>query len=146
MNIPFNQYLAIAAVFNIIVSVLHVAIILFGASWYRFFGAGEKMVRLSESGSWYPNIVTFCIATILFVWGCYALSGAGLISLLPITKLMLGIITLIYLVRGITPIPILIFLKQRVTPFWCWSSAICLLFGIIHLVGFIRLSRVLNNI
>lgn len=39
-------------------AVLHLGIIVKGATWYRFFGAGESMARAAEEGRWYPAIVT----------------------------------------------------------------------------------------
>jgi len=39
-------------------ALLHVAIIVGGPAWYRFFGAGERMARLAARGSAYPTLVT----------------------------------------------------------------------------------------
>ncbi len=60
-----------------VAALLHVAIILGGPDWYRFFGAGEGMARLAARGSIYPTILTAGIAAILGVWMLYALSGAA---------------------------------------------------------------------
>ena len=62
-----------------VASLLHVAIILGGPDWYRFFGAGERMARLAARGSTYPTVLTASIAVVLGLWTLYALSGAGLI-------------------------------------------------------------------
>ncbi|MGQ4584278.1 hypothetical protein [Lysobacter sp. F60174L2] len=35
---------------NAIAALLHVGCIIFGASWYRFFGAGERMAQLASAG------------------------------------------------------------------------------------------------
>jgi hypothetical protein len=59
-----------------VASLLHVAIIIGGADWYRFFGAGERMARLAAHGSPYPSLITAGIALILSIWTLYALSGA----------------------------------------------------------------------
>src|SRR5215208_488965 len=61
-------------------SLLHVAIILGGPDWYRFFGAGERMARLAANGSPYPVMVTAGIALVLALWSLYALSGARVIG------------------------------------------------------------------
>ncbi|HTF95672.1 MAG TPA: hypothetical protein VL995_06045 [Cellvibrio sp.] len=72
--------LKISAWLTLCASLLHVGIIAGGAEWYRFFGAGEAMAIMSKQGSWYPALVTFMIAMILFVWSLYAFSAAGLIK------------------------------------------------------------------
>ncbi len=43
--------LTVAASLSFIAAALHVAIIFGGGDWYRFFGAGEAMASLAESGS-----------------------------------------------------------------------------------------------
>lgn len=122
---------------------LHLCIIVGGPDWYRFFGAGEAMARLAESGSRYPTVVTTGIALILGVWGLYALAGAGLIGRLPLLKTGLCLITAIYLVRGLAGLiaPFLSThpaISQNSTSFWIVSSLICTAFGVVHLLGLIN--------
>jgi hypothetical protein len=130
-----NKFLIIAAILNGLASLLHLGCIYFGAPWYRFFGAGEKMARMAESGSWEPGIITAGIAIVLGIWAIYALSGAGTIRKLPLLRTALCSITVIYLLRGLAAIPLAIIQPEQATPFLWWSSAICLVFGIIHLKG-----------
>src|SRR3712207_9506617 len=78
-------------------SLLHVAIIVGGPDWYRFFGAGERMARLAARGSSYPAILTAGIAAALAVWALYALSGAGVVRRLPFLRLALALIAAVYL-------------------------------------------------
>jgi hypothetical protein len=118
-----------------VAALLHVACIFFGASWYRFFGAGERMAQLASSGSWYPVVVTSFIAAMLFAWSLYALSGAGVIAKLPLLRLALCAITGIYLLRGVAVLPLVFLSLGRSTAFWWWSSAICLVIGLTHLIG-----------
>ena len=59
-------------------AMLHVAIVLGGPEWYRFFGAGERMARMAARGSITPAVLTLAIAAVLGVWALYGLSGAGL--------------------------------------------------------------------
>jgi len=42
-------------------------------------------------------------------------------------------ITAIYLLRGLVIVPLVVLGKS--TPFWWWSSMICLLIGSVHLAG-----------
>ena len=134
MIVP-NAFLMVAAVLSALAALLHVGIIIFGAPWYRFFGAGEKMARLAESGSWYPPAITLGIATVLAIWALFALSGAGVIRPLPFLKPALCAITAVYLLRGLVIVPLFLFAREHATLFWLWSSAICLVYGLIHLIG-----------
>jgi hypothetical protein len=122
---------------------LHLGVIAGGSDWYRFFGAGEKMARMAEQGSAFPALVTLGIATLLFTWAAYAFSGAGLIRRLPLLRLGLILITAIYLIRGLAIFPALFIRPDLLTSFDCWSSAIVLVFGIVHAVGVRRSWRAL---
>ena len=139
-----SYQLIIAGSLSFIASLLHIAIIFGGPDWYRFFGAGEQMAKMAESGSSYPTIVTSMIAGMLFVWGLFALSGAGIILKLPLLKFALIAITLVYLARGIGGL-ILPFITQHPAiaqnslTFWVTSSIICSVFGLFHLAGVISL-------
>jgi hypothetical protein len=129
-------------------ALLHVAIILGGPQWYRFFGAGERMARLAARGSSYPAIVTATIAVILGVWALYALSGAGLLRRLPLLRVVLVLIAAIYLVRGLLGVPIVLFvddpysreLRERMT-FMIVSSAISTFLGLCYAFGAAGLPR-----
>lgn len=130
-----NIFLVLAGVLNAIAAVLHIGCIIFGASWYRFFGAGEQMVTLSERGSLKPTIITSTIVLILSIWSLYAFSAAGLIGTLPFTRLALIVIISIYLIRSIMGFLFINNPIGRSPKFWLWSSIVCLLFGVIHLIG-----------
>jgi hypothetical protein len=129
-------------------ALLHVAIIIGGPDWYRFFGAGERMAWLAARGSIYPAIVTSCIATILGVWALYGFSGAGVIRPLPLLRLALTLIAAVYLARGILGVPVVLLvddvytnqLREKMT-FMVVSSAICVVLGLCYAVGATRLSR-----
>jgi hypothetical protein len=138
-----NLQLISAAVLSFVASLLHVAVVFGGPGWYRFFGAGEGMAALAEKGSIQPALITLGIAAILFVWGLYALSGAGVILKLPLLKLALSIITFIYLARGFAGF-VLPFvsnhpsINQNSVTFWLVSSVICCVFGLFYLLGTIN--------
>jgi len=130
-----NIFLIIAGILSAIAALLHLACIYFGAPWYRFFGAGEQMAMLAEQGSIQPTIITGGIFLILAVWSLYAFSGAGAIIRLPLVRQALALITLIYLARGVGGFFLIASPMGRPPEFWLWSSAICLSFGIVHLIG-----------
>lgn len=133
---PQPNYLLIAgAMMSAGAAVLHLGCIVFGVPWYRFFGAGEKMARLAESGSTQPAKVTLVIAAVLFVWSAYALSGAGVIARLPLLRTILCTIAAIYLVRGFFFFPLMRALPGSSLAFWLWSAGICAVIGIVHALG-----------
>ena len=130
-----NHFLIAASVLSALAALAHLGCIAFGPTWYRFFGAGERMARMAASGSWYPTVVTLVIAAVLTAWALYALSGARVIPRLPLTRAILCIVTSVYLLRGLAILPIAALHPGRGPAFWFWSSAICMGIGIVHLVG-----------
>ncbi len=134
MDVP-NPLLLTAAALSAIAALLHVGILVFGPSWYQFFGAGKRMVRLAEAGSWKPTVITLFIIAVLSTWALYALAGAGGVLHLPLEKPVLSFITAIYLLRGVVVLPALALYREKITPFWIWSSAICTLYGVVHFAG-----------
>lgn len=129
-------------------ALLHVAIILGGPDWYRFFGAGEGMARMAARGFLYPTVLTTGIATVLGVWALYAFSGAGVVRRLPFLPLALALIAGAFLVRGILGVPVVLFvdhphaneLAGRMT-FMVVSSAVCVFLGLCYAAGAARLWR-----
>lgn len=130
-----NWWLVGGAMLSFSAAIAHIGIILVGPAWYRLFGAGEHLARQAEAGSIYPAIITFGIASVLTVWGLFALSGAGVLPIFPMLKWGLLGITTVYLVRGLIIIPIGLFDTQFHTMFWFVSSTICTGFGVVHAVG-----------
>lgn len=131
-----NYYLVAGAIFSAIAALLHVGCIAFGPSWYRFFGAGDRMVQLSAAGSIIPTVITTGIVAVLGLWSLYALSGAGLVAELPLTRIALFAIAGIYLLRGLAGLALAAVAPgTRGAPFWMWSSAICLGIGALYLTG-----------
>lgn len=130
-----NVFLIFAGILSAIVAMLHIGCIYFGAPWYRFFGAGEQMAVLAERGSIQPTLITSGIVLVLSIWSLYAFSAAGIIFRLPLVRIALILITVIYLVRGIAGFFFVSSPMGRSPEFWLWSSSICLCFGIIHLIG-----------
>ena len=140
-----NRLLLASGSLTGVAALLHVAIILGGPDWYRFFGAGERMARLAARGSIYPAIITASIAAVLAVWALYAFSGAGLIRRLPLLRLALTLIAAVYLARGILGVPVVVFVDDPYTnqlrakmTFMVVSSAICVVLGLCYGVGAVR--------
>jgi hypothetical protein len=113
-------------------------VVFVGAPAYRYFGAGEGMARVVESGSLIPPVVTLAIALVFAVWALYGFSGAGLIRRLPLLEAGLLTIGVIYFVRGLLVIPEAMVLLQsgrsllhKVVVF----SLVSLACGILYLAG-----------
>ena len=51
-----NKPLIFGGVGSMLAASLHIAIIIGGPEWYRFFGAGERMATLAGQGSLIPTI------------------------------------------------------------------------------------------
>jgi len=134
-----NIYLIISGTLSAIAALLHLACIYFGAPWYRLFGAGEQMALMAEQGSSYPTVITLFIFSVLSLWSAYAFSAAGLIMRLPFIRLVMLLITLVYLIRGVAGFILVNNPMGRTPEFWLWSSGICLLIGIFHALGLQRL-------
>ena len=129
-----NPWLVIGGCLSLAAALLHVACIIGGPDWYRFFGAGEAMAEAAARGEAYPALVTLAIAVILALWAAYAFAGAGLVRRLPLMRTALVAISAIYLLRGAVLIPALT-VPQMGGSFNIWSSLIVLAFGLCHAVG-----------
>lgn len=130
-----RTWLIVGGVLSAIAALAHLAIIAGGPDWYRFFGAGEGMARAAERGELRPTLMTIGIAAVLFVWAAYAFSGAGLIPRLPLLRTALVAISAVYLLRALAPVAILLFRPGLMSPFWWWSSAIVLIYGLAYAIG-----------
>jgi hypothetical protein len=137
-----ERWLRGGALLTGVASLLHVGIIFGGPDWYRFFGAGERMARLSARGSFYPAAVTAGIAFVLGLWALYGLSGAGVIRRLPLLRIALVLIAGVYLARGILGIPLVLFVDDPYTDelkgmmtFMVVSSLICVFLGFCYASG-----------
>lgn len=135
MEDPLNPMLVLAAGLSAVASLLHLMIILGGGPWYRFFGAGERFARAADAGRVYPSLVTAGIAAVLGLWAAYALAAGGLRLALPWVPQVMCALTAVYLVRGLAIVPLILFTRAAVTPFLLWSSGVCMLVGLVHLVG-----------
>ena len=130
-----NVMLIVAGTMSLIAAALHLGCIYFGASWYRLFGAGEHMALMAEQGSIKPTLITLSITLVLMTWSLYAFSAAGAIIKLPFIRVILMLITAIYIFRGVAGYFFMNNPLGRTPEFWIWSSSICLIIGLVHLIG-----------
>lgn len=130
-----NPWLVAGGLLSAAAAMLHLGVIAGGASWYRFFGAGEAMARMAEQGSPRPALITLGIAAMLSAWAAYAFAGAGLLRRLPLMRTALVLISAIYLLRGLVLFPMLALSPGLVDSFALWSSLIVLGYGLTYAIG-----------
>ena len=133
-----NLALLIGGSLSVTIAVMHLGCLPIGPSCYRFLGAGEQMAVLAESGHWYPPVITSAIAAIFLVWALYAFSAAGIPVRLPLARLVVALITSVYLLRGIAFQPLMKYFPGSSLAFWLFTSAIAVVIGSIHLVGLLQ--------
>lgn len=138
-----NYWLIAGGCLSLAAAVLHLAVIVGGPDWYRFFGAGEGMARAAEQGELMPHLITLGIAAVLAIWAAYAFAGAGLIRRLPLMRTALVAISAVYLLRGLVIVPMLLLAEPTV--FGVWSSLLVLAYGIAYAVGTWRAWRHLST-
>ena len=131
-----SRWLIAAGCLSLLASVLHVACIVGGPDWYRFFGAGEAMALAAARGSLVPAAMTAVVAIVLAAWAAYAFSGAGRIRRLPLLRAGLVTISAIYLARGLLVFyPPALGPDARTATFMIWSSVIVLVYGLTYAFG-----------
>ena len=120
---------------SVAASLLHLAVIVGGPDWYRFFGAGEEMARAAERGSSVPPIMTAIIAAILAVWAALAFGAAGLIRLLPLTRTALIAIAAVLIARSALVLVPDVWAPEQTMAFRIVSSLACLAMGLCFALG-----------
>lgn len=119
-----------------LIGVLHVVIVFVGGPGYRYFGAGEEMAQMTESGSWIPAVVTLTLSTVFFVFAAYAWSAGRFIRRLPVLRIAVLCIGAVYFLRGLS---VVLDLGRLLSPGssltrWTLFSAIALAIGLLYLV------------
>jgi hypothetical protein len=133
-----NQWLKLGGILSFAVALLHVVIIFIGAPAYRYFGAGEDMATGAESGSAFPAVLTLFLAAIFAIWGFYGLSGAGVIRRLPLLKIALILIGVVYTLRGVAVFQQLFQIaisSAEAAPREIAFSLVSLIIGLAYLIG-----------
>lgn len=140
---PPAQALIVGASLSAAAAAAHLACIFIGAPAYRFMGAGQRMARAAEAGKLRPTLVTSAITGVLLLWSAYALSGAGVIEALPLSRLALPLISSVYLVRAVAFPLLKPAFPENSNTFWLVSSGISGLIGLVHAYGTFSLWRTL---
>lgn len=139
MQVARSRALIAAGIFSASVALLHVGCLIFGAPWYRFLGAGERMARLAERGHWYPTLVTSVVTLVMIVWSAYAFSGAGVLRRLPFLRVVIFGAGAILMLRGVGAVALVRFFPENSVTFWIVTSLASAAGGLLYLVGFSQL-------
>lgn len=130
------MWLIAAGWMSLAASFLHIACIIGGPDWYRFFGAGEAMARLAERGHWFPPVITLVIAAILAGWAIFAFSAAGRMLRLPLARTALVAISSVLLLRAAMAfVPAFWPPENQSLAFIATTSSICLVMGACFAIG-----------
>ena len=138
MTPPANPALLVAGAGSLAAGVAHLACIVGGPDWYRFFGAGEGMARAVEQGRWQPHVMTAVIAIVLFGWAWFAFAAAGQVPRPPLLRIGLIAITLVLLLRAAAAFVPGVWRAEHSPTFIIVSSLIVLVLGLAFLIGTIK--------
>ena len=132
---PRNVWLIGAGWLSVVAALLHIAIMIGGPDWYRFFGAGERVAHKATMGSIIPPLMAVGIAVILGITAAFAFAGAGVINRLPLMRVALVAISTVLLLRAAA-----YFIRAAWRPdlsqaFMAWSSLIVLVMGLAFAIG-----------
>lgn len=130
-----NPSLLLAGAGSVAAAVAHLACIVGGADFYRFFGAGEDMARAVEMGRWQPHAMTAVIAAILFGWAWFAFAAAGHMPRPPLLRTGLVAITVVLLLRAAAAFLPGVWRAEHTPTFIIVSSLIVLVLGLAFLIG-----------
>ncbi|MBD3382424.1 MAG: hypothetical protein GF404_09535 [candidate division Zixibacteria bacterium] len=120
------------------ISGLHIYFIFAGPEIYRFFGAGEKLASMLESGSVIPTISTFVLAIVFALFAVYGLALAGFIKELPFQKQVVLAVSIIFILRSLLMLKLLAD-PENVPLQMILFSLVALLVGLLYLHGWLEL-------
>jgi len=127
--------LATGAAIAALGAIIHIAAVLAGPAWYRFFGAPAVIVQSAEQGTWLAPLSTLGIAAAMALCAAYALSALGHFPPLPLLTPVLWGIALVCMLRASVLLPIALRHPELLTTFNVVGSLIWGLAGICYLCG-----------
>ncbi len=85
---------------NLVIAAGHVIGLLWAWSFFRAVGIEHEMRELATQGAALPYIFTLLTAAAFLIFGLYALSGAGALRRLPLLRMGLVCIAVVYIYRA----------------------------------------------
>lgn len=133
-SVPARRALRFGGWANLVIAAAHALGLLWAWSMFRAVGIEGDMRMLAEQGAALPYVVTLIVAAGFFVFGLYALSGAGDLRRLPLLRTGLVVIAAVYLYRATWGIGAVVDGDGAQVAF----AAIALLVGLCYACGAVR--------
>ena len=130
--------LKIAALLSFVISLGHIVCLFFLEDAFRFAGIDKIMSDLAAIHPFLPFIITIGVAVVFFIFGLYALSADGVIGRLPLLKIGIYLIAIIFLARGIMGflgLAILLLARGITDIFELIVSVAAISIGLLYLIG-----------
>lgn len=131
----------LAAAIALLGSLIHVAAIAGGPSWYAFFGAPPRIVDSAREGSWLAPVSTAGIAVLMGLCAVYACSALGRVRRLPLLKTMLAGIGAVCLLRALVLVPVAFTHPELINGFEIVAALVWGTAGIGFVAGFLLPSQ-----
>ena len=126
----------IGAALQLVLFVGHIACLFCLDKMFEIYGISKFMNGLSASyGASTPYVLTLVIAFCFLICGIYALSACGIICKLPLLKLGIFFIAVVFLLRVVWGISVML---DNFTWLEVSSTSAAALIGMLYLIGGIR--------
>lgn len=129
------KFLKIGGYINICIAIAHILCLYDTQYFFEITGVGENMNRNAEIHPLLPYIITIFVSIIFFIFGLYGLSGTGKIRELPLLKIGVYIIAVVYLMRGAVGVIINIGFESSFQWHHLLFSICALVIGLLYLLG-----------
>ena len=93
--------LKIGGYINILIAIGHIVGLFWAAEMFEVTGIGKEMIKLAQTHSSLPYLLTISVAIVFFIFGLYGLSAADKFRKLPFLKPIIFLIAGVYLLRGL---------------------------------------------
>ncbi len=95
-----NRFLCWGACANFLIAALHITVFFWPGAVFALTGIGEYMAKQAATYWAIPYVLTMVVMAAFVLFGLYGLSAAGAIKPLPLLKLGIYGIAVVYLIRG----------------------------------------------
>jgi|GEM_PF-702795 len=129
-------FLLLAALIAISTALAHLSCIYLGAECYAAQMAPQQIIDSAIKGTYLAPIGTLFASATFVMMGLYALSGAGIIRQLPLTKYTIYTIATLSIIRGILPLQLWVRHPERVSDLVLTIGIVWLVAGLLYLLGY----------